>query len=242
MNNDTDRSPRSAAIDYLRMLERSGFIALPEGALSPVEEAPNPCQSIGKAGHLAQIALEIAQCQKCALCQTRTNTVPGVGDPDAKLVFVGEAPGFYEDQKGEPFVGKAGDLLDKMIGAMGFSRQTVHILNVIKCRPPDNRNPNPDEIASCEDYLLRQLEVIEPKLIVSLGNFASHCLLATNEPISRLRGNWKEYHGIKLMPTFHPAYLLRNPGGKRQCWDDLQKVIAEYERLVGPLPGKPASK
>ncbi len=234
MTKDAGQSPKTATIDYLRMLQRAGFVSLPQSANQPVGE-PQPSQPAGKTEQLAQITAEISQCQKCGLCKTRNKTVPGVGAPDAKLVFVGEAPGRDEDRQGEPFVGKAGELLDKMIGAMGFSRQTVHILNVIKCRPPDNRNPLPDEIAACEDYLLRQLDVIEPVLIVSLGKFASHCLTGTKEPISRLRGNWKEYHGIKLMPTFHPAYLLRSPGEKRHAWKDLQKVMAEYERLVGSL-------
>ena len=189
-----------------------------------------------KARKLAEIAAEVAQCRKCALCQSRTNTVPGEGSPNAKLVFVGEAPGYYEDVRGRPFVGRAGELLDKMIEAMRLHRRDVFICNVIKCRPPENRNPTPEEMRACEGYLLRQLEALSPSIIVSLGNLATQCLLATREPISRLRGQWREFHGIALMPTYHPAYLLRNPGDKRKCWEDLQKAMAEYERTVGPLP------
>ena len=165
---------------------------------------------------------------------TRKNIVFGVGDPDAALVFVGEGPGENEDNTGEPFVGKAGELLTKMIGAMGFSRSDVYICNVVKCRPPNNRNPQPDEIAACEPFLIRQLGAIAPRVIVALGKFAAQTLLRTDAPISAFRGNWYRYQGIALMPTFHPAFLLRNPASKREVWDDLKKVITELDRLGVP--------
>ena len=149
----------------------------------------------------------------------------GVGNPKAELVFVGEGPGADEDQQGIPFVGKAGQLLTKMIEAMGLQREQVYICNIVKCRPPNNRNPEPDEVAACEPFLRAQLGAIEPKLIVALGKFAAQTLLRDATPITRLRGNWREYCGIPVMPTFHPAYLLRNPAEKKNAWLDLQQVM-----------------
>lgn len=159
------------------------------------------------------------------LCETRKNLVFGVGSSSARVLFVGEAPGRDEDLQGEPFVGEAGQLLTKMIRAMGYERQEVYICNVLKCRPPENRNPSPEEITECSPFLLRQVRSIAPKAIVALGTFASQTLLETREPISRLRGRFHDYHGTPLMPTFHPAFLLRSPEKKREVWEDLQKVM-----------------
>jgi uracil-DNA glycosylase family 4 len=166
-------------------------------------------------------------CMRCKLCNLgRTQTVFGVGNPKARLMFVGEAPGEDEDKKGEPFVGRAGQLLTKIIEAIGMTRDQVYIANVIKCRPPNNRNPEPDEVATCEPFLFRQIDVIQPKVIVPLGKFAAQCVLKTMDPITKLRGRQFDYRGAVLIPTFHPAYLLRNPSAKREVWDDMKKVRA----------------
>jgi uracil-DNA glycosylase family 4 len=179
---------------------------------------------------------ELGDCRRCKLCDGRTNLVFGVGNPDAHLVFVGEGPGADEDLQGEPFVGKAGQLLNKMIEAMGYARDDVYICNVVKCRPPGNRNPEPDEIAACEPFLKRQLAAIGPKMIVTLGKFAAQCLLRDEAPISRLRGNFRTYEGIQLMPTFHPAYLLRDPTKKKEAWEDLKAVMAALRGMGLPPP------
>jgi len=177
---------------------------------------------------LEELRAEIGDCRRCKLCQGRTQVVFGVGDPRAELVFVGEAPGRDEDLKGEPFVGRAGQLLTEIITkGMKLRRGDVYIANVVKCRPPENRNPEPDEIASCEPFLIKQLELIRPRIIVALGTFAAQTLLKTKTPISRLRGVWHTYQGIKVMPTLHPAYLLRNPHDKRLVWQDIQAVLRE---------------
>jgi len=166
-------------------------------------------------------------CTRCKLCTLgRSQIVFGVGNPKARLMFVGEAPGEDEDKKGEPFVGRAGQLLTKIIEAIGMTRDQVYIANVIKCRPPGNRNPEPDEVASCEPFLFRQIDVIQPKVIVPLGKFAAQSLLKTMDPITRLRGRQFDYRGAVLIPTFHPAYLLRNPSAKREVWEDMKKVRA----------------
>jgi len=166
-----------------------------------------------------------ADCRRCKLCTLgRSQIVFGVGNPKARLMFVGEAPGEDEDKKGEPFVGRAGQLLTKIIEAIGMTRDQVYIANVIKCRPPGNRNPEPDEVASCEPFLFRQIDVIRPKVIVPLGKFAAQSLLKTMDPITRLRGRQFDYRGAVLIPTFHPAYLLRNPSAKREVWEDMKKV------------------
>jgi len=179
---------------------------------------------------LEEIRAELEDCRRCPLCQGRRNIVFGVGNPRARLVFVGEAPGREEDLKGEPFVGEAGRLLDRILFAMGLARQDVYICNVEKCRPPGNRDPKPEEIASCEPYLKRQLAVIRPELIVTLGKFAAQTLLRDQTPISRLRGHWGEYEGIPLMPTYHPAFLLRNPAAKREVWEDMKLVMTRLAK------------
>ena len=178
---------------------------------------------------LSVLESSIAGCPKCKLCNTRTNIVFGTGNSQASLLFVGEAPGEKEDQQGEPFVGRAGQLLTKMIEAMGFTRQEVYICNVIKCRPPSNRNPEADEIAACEPFLKQQLEIIKPKVIVGLGTYACQTLLKTTNPMSKFRGQWHFYNSIDFMPTFHPAYLLRNPSAKKIVWQDLQEVILKLK-------------
>lgn len=176
---------------------------------------------------ISGIAESLEGCKLCKLCKGRTNIVPGEGNPKAELVFVGEAPGEQEDLQGRPFIGRAGQLLEKMIEAMGLKRDQVFICNVVKCRPPGNRNPEPDEIAACSPFLHRQLDTIRPKVVVALGKFAAQTLLQTETPISKLRGQFHEFRGAKLMPTFHPAYLLRNPPSKREAWEDLKTVAKE---------------
>ena len=174
---------------------------------------------------LDAIRQDLGDCQRCGLGASRKKLVYGVGNPSARLVLVGEAPGREEDQKGEPFVGEAGRLLDKILQAMGLQRADVYICNVLKCRPPDNRDPQPEEVATCEAFLVRQIAAIKPQVIVGLGRFAVQSLLQSKVPISRIRGEWQSYHGIPLMPTYHPAYLLRNPEGKRDVWEDMKEVM-----------------
>jgi uracil-DNA glycosylase family 4 len=179
-----------------------------------------------KARTLEQLRAVIGDCRRCKLWSGRTHLVFGVGNPKAKLMFIGEGPGRDEDLQGEPFVGRAGQLLTDIITkGMGLKREDVYIANVVKCRPPENRNPEPDEVASCEPFLKKQIDLIRPEMIIALGKFAVQTLLQTKAPITKLRGNWHSYHGIKLMPTFHPAYLLRNPGDKKLVWEDIKKVI-----------------
>jgi len=172
---------------------------------------------------------KIGECQRCSLCSQRTNLVFGAGSSSASILFVGEAPGSEEDLQGQPFVGKSGKLLTKMIEAMGFKRESVYICNVVKCRPPKNRDPLPEEIAACEPFLKEQISIIQPKIIVGLGRYACQTLLRSEVSIAKLRGIWHEYNGIRFMPTFHPAYLLRNPNAKKEVWDDLKAVMLEIE-------------
>ncbi len=179
------------------------------------------------AARLGAIREDIGDCTRCKLCRLgRKQIVFGVGSPTADLMFVGEAPGRDEDIQGIPFVGRAGQKLTQIIEAIGLKRDDVYIANVIKCRPPENRNPEPDEVAQCEPFLFRQVDTIKPKVIVALGTFAARSLLKTMDPISRLRGRLYDYRGAKLVPTFHPAYLLRNPSCRREVWEDMKKVRA----------------
>ena len=188
---------------------------------------------------LAQVRADLGDCQRCKLSRSRKNIVFGVGDPNAVLFFVGEAPGAREDEMGEPFVGPAGQLLDRMIAAMGWSRDTVYIANVLKCRPPGNRDPQPDEIAACRPFLARQIDAVKPRIIVTLGRPAAHLVLDTSAPIHALRGRFQSYEGIRVMPTFHPAYMLRHPEHKRETWHDLKQVIGELDRLGIRSPQPP---
>ena len=177
---------------------------------------------------LEKLRQAIGDCKLCKLCSGRIHIVFGVGNPHAKLMFVGEGPGRDEDLQGEPFVGRAGQLLTDIITkGMKLRREDVYIANVVKCRPPDNRNPEPDEVAACEPFLKKQIDLVRPDVIVGLGKFAVQTLLQSKVPITKVRGTWHSYHGIKLMPTFHPAYLLRNPADKKLVWEDIQKVMKE---------------
>jgi uracil-DNA glycosylase family 4 len=185
-------------------------------AALPVIESRDPS--------LEAIREDIGDCRRCKLHEHRKTIVFGEGDPQAKLVFVGEGPGAEEDASGRPFVGRAGQLLDKIIVAIGLKREDVYIANIVKCRPPGNRPPERDEVDTCEPFLLRQLAFIRPEVIVALGSPAFQCLLRTREPITRARGEWREWNGIKVMPTFHPAFLLRSPDKKREVWEDMKKV------------------
>ena len=180
----------------------------------------------GKADKLRELdAKRVRGCTKCRLSERRTQTVFGDGNPDAELMFIGEGPGAEEDAQGIPFVGRAGKLLDKMIFAMGLRREDVYIANIVKCRPPENREPRADEVDSCMPYLIEQIELIGPKVICTLGRPASNALLGSSKPMSELRGNWADFRGIPLLPTYHSAYLLRSPEQKAKAWQDLKKII-----------------
>lgn len=184
--------------------------------------------SADKAKALEVLFDQYKDCQMCSLGQSRTRLVFGDGNPEARLMFIGEAPGFEEDKQGLPFVGAAGQLLTKIIEAMKLTRKDVYIANCLKCRPPQNRNPLPEEIATCNPILAKQIDIIQPQIICALGKFAAQALLKTEEPISRLRGRFFDWApGIKLMPTFHPAYLLRNPEDKKFVWEDMRKIMGE---------------
>ena len=173
------------------------------------------------------VALSISQCKQCTLCESRKNTVPGEGSPTAELMFIGEAPGDAEDAQGRPFIGEAGQLLGKMIEAMGVKREAVYITQLVKCRPPENRNPRPEEIRQCSTYLKAQIELIKPKVIVALGGAAAQALLQVQTPITVLRGKTHLMNGVSVVATFHPAYLLKTPSAKKDCWDDLKIAMKE---------------
>ena len=180
---------------------------------------------------LEEIRDEIGDCQRCKLSKTRTNLVFGVGSPQADLMFVGEAPGADEDAQGVPFVGRAGQLLTKIIEAIGLDRSQVYIANILKCRPPGNRDPEADEVETCEGFMFKQIEAIQPKVIVGLGRYAAQTMLRTKTPISKIRGNFFQFQGRLLVPTFHPSYLLRNPSAKRQVWEDMKAVREKLTEL-----------
>jgi uracil-DNA glycosylase family 4 len=234
-----------AVSPYAADVAERGAVAAPEAGAR--EEEPLPV--IGgtslfetaeriEGDTLERIREYIGECTRCKLHKSRSRIVFGDGNPRAKLVFVGEGPGQEEDRQGLPFVGRAGKLLTQMIEAMGLERKDVYICNVVKCRPPDNRTPEHDETTTCMPFLERQLAVIQPKVIVCLGNVASQALLGGGEPMSRVRGKWFKWRGAKLLPTYHPAYLLRNPNAKGIVWEDLQKVMAELGLELPKKRGK----
>ena len=214
-------TPREAGSANGAVLSNDG-VAQPFRAASP---------AVPVVWTLTSIREDIGDCTRCKLATLgRKQVVFGVGNANADLMFVGEAPGADEDVQGVPFVGRAGQLLTKMIEAMGFQRDDVYIANVVKCRPPENRNPEPDEIESCEPFLFRQIETVKPRVIVALGAFAAKTLLRSAEPISKLRGQVYDYHGVQLIPTFHPSFLLRSPGQKKYAWDDLKMALSILSR------------
>jgi DNA polymerase len=245
MSDNPGKLARDVA-EHLRFLAESGVTGVPvphldthansagggagqESLLEPASPAPG-------SETVEAIAADLGPCTRCKLHPTRQKIVFGVGSPRARLMFVGEAPGADEDRLGEPFVGRAGKLLDRIIQAMGLNRDEVYIANVLKCRPPNNRNPEEDEIAACSPFLFRQIAAIAPQVLVALGAPAAKTLLDTQAPIGRLRGKFWLCHGVDLMPTYHPAYLLRNPAKKREVWEDMQQVM---ERLgLEPAKGR----
>ena len=230
-----DRTHLKQHLEFAAELGVAGISRDPAWRRRPVDpepSAPAPASapltfSKTAADALVAVRTEIGDCTRCKLhAQGRKQIVFGVGNPEADLMFVGEAPGADEDAQGIPFVGRAGQLLTKIIEAIGLKREDVYIANVIKCRPPGNRNPEQDEVDTCEPFLFQQIDIIKPKAIVALGTFAARALLRTLDPISRLRGRVYDYRGAKLVPTFHPAYLLRNPASKREVWEDMKVVMA----------------
>ncbi len=204
-----------------------------QDASRPARDPRTPARTPEPERELAALRIEVAECTRCPLCSTRTQTVFGVGAPAARLMFVGEGPGADEDRQGEPFVGAAGQLLDRMIGAMGLAREDVYIANIVKCRPPGNRTPEPDEIDHCSRFLAAQVELVDPEVIVALGRTAAQALLASGESLGRLRGRFHRALGREVLPTFHPAYLLRTPRDKRLAWEDLKLVMGRLGLHAG---------
>lgn len=230
MGTDIDgEDPISIARDFLRFQQELGVtdVPLPSGE-TPTESKPASSFQVD-ASALEQLQQQVRGCTACRLCEGRQHVVFGSGSPTADVMFVGEAPGREEDLKGFPFVGAAGDLLTKMIEGIKLSRDEVYIANVVKCRPPNNRDPQVDEIEQCEPFLIRQIELIQPRVVCTLGRFAAQTLLKTTTSMGRLRGKIYEYSGIKLIPTYHPAALLRNPQWKRPAWEDLKLLRFEYD-------------
>ncbi|HMO05521.1 MAG TPA: uracil-DNA glycosylase [Kiritimatiellia bacterium] len=227
------------AVRGLRASASAKRRAAPRKPIMAREASPPPggrTVTVATADGLAAIAQRIRACRSCRLCETRTNTVPGQGNPQPELMFIGEGPGADEDEQGLAFVGRAGQLLTKIIEAMGFTRDDVFIGNIVKCRPPDNRVPEPDEMATCIPYLKEQIALLKPTVIVCLGATAVKGLFGDKVPgITKLRGTWMEFEGIEVMPTLHPAYLLRNPPAKKDVWTDMQAVV---KRLGRTLPKK----
>lgn len=255
MPHETARDTVASLRRYLEELKESGVDGLPFAPVSPAERptvstsareelrcppAPMPAAFplADEAGRetLDDIRRDLGECQRCLLGKTRRTLVFGVGNPRARLVLVGEAPGRDEDLQGEPFVGEAGQLLTRIITRMGLTRQDVYICNVLKCRPPGNRNPEPQEIEQCGSFLLRQIRAIGPEVIVALGTFAAQTLLGTKAPISKLRGHFHDYHGIRLMPTFHPSFLLHNRNDTEKFWTVWEDMVQVLKLLKMPVP------
>ncbi|HEX6101039.1 MAG TPA: uracil-DNA glycosylase [Thermoanaerobaculia bacterium] len=214
-------------LDLSRPVVEAASLRVDESSSRHEEETSTPRRLDDSASPFDLLRLETHDCTRCRLAGSRKNVVFGVGNPNADLMFIGEAPGRDEDEQGEPFVGRAGQLLTDIIKAMKLTRDDVYIANVIKCRPPENRNPEADELDACRPFIRRQVELIKPKVIVTLGRFGLQSLTEKGYGISAVRGKWLEYNGIKLMPTYHPAYLLRNPAAKKDVWADMKKVMAE---------------
>lgn len=224
-------------VEYMQYLKELGYEGFPLSSQPP--EQPRVSVSIqgdNKNIALENIRLAVEECRKCRLANTRTHAVPGEGNYSTELMFIGEAPGYDEDQQGRPFVGRAGRLLTDIIKAMGLTREEVFIANVIKCRPPDNREPMSDEITACSPYLFSQIDTLQPKLIVTLGRYSTTTILGLQEQtrMSDLRGRFFTFRGIKVMPTYHPAYLLRNEKDKKLVWNDMKLVLQEMGRPVPP--------
>jgi len=211
--------------ELLQQLGELGWKDPPELTGAPTPEVSGAVSSRRADDTLENIETELAACEGCELARRRRHVVPGAGDPHARVMFIGEAPGADEDRQGKPFVGQAGRLLDGMIRAMGLQRSRVYITNVVKCRPPGNRDPKAEEIAACARFLERQISLIQPEVIVALGRFAARWLTGTEKSMGALRGRWATFRNIPLMPIFHPAYLLRNPSGKARTWEDLKKIM-----------------
>lgn len=215
--------------EYLQYLRDEGITEI-EMPAAPAKSSPPPPSAENAAARLAEVAQRIAQCTRCPLHKSRTRTVPGQGAVHPEIMFIGEGPGADEDRQGLAFVGKAGQLLTRIIEAMGFTREQVFIGNIVKCRPPGNRTPFPDEMAACLPFLEEQIQLLKPRVIVALGATAVRGLLGLEMGITRLRGKWLSYRGIDVMPTFHPAYLLRNPAGKKEVWEDMKAVLERLGR------------
>ncbi len=219
--------PLGDDLAYFRDLGIRDLYFSPPQANGAASSTAAPALLPGSMADIPALKEFLAGCPRCKLAGTRTQIVFGQGNPNAELMFVGEAPGRDEDEQGLAFVGRAGQLLTKIIEAMGRTREDVYIANVLKCRPPNNRNPEPDEVASCRPFLNEQIRLVSPTVIVTLGSFAAQALLETGEPISRLRGRWQTARGVRVMPTFHPAFLLRSPERKKDVWEDM-KMVRDY--------------
>jgi DNA polymerase len=245
MENQADISKLVSQHAEMENFFAGGFTPKRKSSRPHAQKQPDEAAAAKASKELQKIADQVHRCCKCGLGSSRTNAVPGEGNPNARIMFVGEAPGADEDAQGRPFVGRAGQLLDRIIAAMGLKRSDVFIANILKCRPPDNRDPRPDEIINCFPYLQQQIEIINPEIIVALGAPAARTLLNTNKSIGQLRGQFHEYYAglarppIKLMPTYHTAYLLRNYShdNRRKVWEDMKKVLAE---LGLPFPETPS--
>jgi DNA polymerase len=241
---ESDRPPAPTVAEVVRPTRVASpspaALFSPDPASAPFSDVPAHSSADKRSLLVAMDDKEVRGCTKCRLCETRKNTVFGEGDPDAQIFFIGEGPGENEDLQGRPFVGRAGELLNKWIAAMGLRREQVFIAKIVKCRPPNNREPAPDETATCTPYLERQIEIVRPRVIITLGRPSSQYMLQTKLSMGRLRGQWHAYRGIKLMPTYHPAYVLRQytVETRRAVWDDLKKVMAELDL---PIPGSKTS-
>jgi DNA polymerase len=223
---DAQGSAALALTDEPGILQPDTPLVAPGGAaIPPPPGAPHEAPHRSRTEALAIVRTDLGECTRCKLHKGRNKLVFGTGNAEARLMFVGEGPGAEEDEQGVPFVGRAGQLLTQIIKAMGLEREDVYIANVVKCRPPGNRNPEPDEIEQCEPFLMRQMDVIKPAVVVALGKFAAQTLLRTTEPISKIRGRFHRVGDTRVMPTFHPSYLLRNPAAKREVWEDMKAVM-----------------